>query len=253
MLGFIQNHEDLSRSRLKPEQGLLLKPKLDVASQMAGIVGASTNNRVGMAGIDLGASLQSYQALLGIPKCQTDCDAEEPVTVNRPNGTTETYYLNLYRFSTLVGKGRGNGVDIHLFSFGLPSAQPPDYSIPEPEDDDTGIPEPGDDAPINLPDPPDNPSPSDAVKKQLLPAAKRINSASLCGDPWGLPLTWLLGDCTTRPNPYQKFSDELNAAVSHDNAVVVGPAGDLDADGDLPVGFVPGLRDRYALTVGGGA
>ena len=55
MLGFIQNHEDLASSRLKSPVGSLLKPKLDVASQMAGIVGAGTNNGVGMAGIDRAA------------------------------------------------------------------------------------------------------------------------------------------------------------------------------------------------------
>ncbi|MCS3626800.1 hypothetical protein GGP85_000696 [Salinibacter ruber] len=241
MLGFTQNHEDLSSSRLKSPVGSLLKPKLDVASQMVGIVGANTNNGVGMTGIDRAAQLQSYSALRSTPECPQDCDEEEAVTVDRPNGTTETYYLNLYQFSDIVEQGRTNGVDVHLFSFGLPSPFPPDYDIPEPQDS----------IPVNLPRLPN--TPWDAVKQVVVPAAKRANSNALCGNPFGdrLPLTWLLGDCTSRPNPYQQFSETVSSAVAKDGAAVVGPAGDLDADGDLPTRFTPGLRDRYAVTVGG--
>ena len=239
MLGFIQNHEDLSSSRLKSPVGSLLKPKLDVASQMAGIVGANTNNGVGMAGIDRAAQLQSYSALRSTPECPQDCDEEEAVTVDRPNGATETYYLNLYQFSDIVEQGRTNGVDVHLFSFGLPSPFPPDYDIPEPQDSIS----------VNLPRLPN--TPWDAVKQVAVPAFERANSNALCGNPFGIPLTWLLGDCTSRPNPYQQFSESVSSAVAKDGAAVVGPAGDLDVDGDLPTRFTPGLRDRYAVTVGG--
>lgn len=239
MLGFIQNHEDLSSSRLKSPVGSLLKPKLDVASQMAGIVGVATNNGVGMAGIDRAAQLQSYSALRSSALCPQGCDEEELITVDRPNGTTETYYLNLYEFNDIVEQGRNNGVDVHLFSFGLPSAIPGDYDIPAPQDS----------IPVNffrLPD-----TPWDAVKQVAVPAFKNANSNALCGNPWGIPLTWLLGDCTSRPNPYKQFSESLSAAVANDGNVVVGAAGDLNADGDLPIRFIPGLRDPYAVTVGG--
>jgi hypothetical protein len=239
MLGFIQNHEDLSSNRLQSPVGTLLRPKLDVASQMAGIVGAATNNGVGMAGIDRAGRLQSYSALLSAPECLEDCDQEEAVTFDHPDGTIETFYLNLYRFNDIVEQGRSNGVDVHLFSFGLPSALPPDYDIPEPEDSSS----------VNLPNVPS--SLWEAFKQKIIPEFKQIKDEALCGNPFGIPLTWLLGDCSSRPNPFQLFSETLGATVANDGAVVVGAAGDLDADGDLPIGFLPGLRDRYAVSVGG--
>ena len=104
--------------------------------------------------------------------------------------------------------------------------------------------------PVNLPRPLPN-TPWDAVKQAAVTAFERANSNAVCGNPFGTPLTWLLGDCTSRPNPYQQFSESVGFAVAKDGAVAVGPAGDLEADGDLPIRFTPALRDRYSVTVGG--
>jgi hypothetical protein len=101
--GFIQNHEDLSSSRLASPVGTLLEPELDIASEMVGIVGARTNNNVGMAGIDRAATLQPYSVLTESSTCGNDSrcsgDEEDTVTFERPDGTQEIYYLNLYRYS----------------------------------------------------------------------------------------------------------------------------------------------------------
>ncbi|WP_263820680.1 S8 family peptidase [Salinibacter sp.] len=109
---------------------------------------------------------------------------------------------------------------------------------------------PQDSIPVNLPRPLPN-TPWDAVKQAAVTAFERANSNAVCGNPFGTPLTWLLGDCTSRPNPYQQFSESVGFAVAKDRAVAVGPAGDLEADGDLPIRFTPALRDRYSVTVGG--
>lgn len=237
MTGFIQNHEDLPSGRLLAPEGSLLDPELDYASEMAGIVGAATNNGVGMAGIDRAARLQSYSILLPNQSC-TDCEDEErPVTFERPDGTTETYHLNLYRFSDLLDEGRSNDIDVHLFAYGLPSGDPLDYALPEPSDtnplNSSGI-----------------PSEWDIVKSDAESALSRI-FGHICGDPFGLPLSWLIGDCFSPPDPLKLFRETVGFAVANDDGVVVAAAGDLNDDGDMPTDYLPGMYDPYALTVGG--
>jgi hypothetical protein len=225
MLGFIQNHEDLATSRLKSPVGSLLEPELDVASQMAGVVGATTNNSVGMAGVDRTAQLQSYSVLTSTEQCPSGCKEEEDVTFTRPDGTTETYYLDMYRFSDLIDQGSNNGVDVHLLSFGLPSGLALDWPISNPDIN-----------PFNLSTPP---SPTERLRNELSDAFDRITS-SFCGS-----------NCTSPPDPVRKFYETVGSAAANDDGIVVGAAGDLNEDGDMPPAFSPGLLDPYAVTVGG--
>ena len=243
--GFIQNHEDFSSSRLAAPVGALQDPAVDIASEMAGIVGASTNNGVGMAGIDRAATLQSYSVLTETRTCDDDSrcqenrdrDEEEPVTFERPDGTQETYYLNLYRFSDQIKQGRNNGVDVHLVSFGLPSGDAADYSLEGPE-----APNPFMDLSDIAPSENPNPDPYGTLGTALLTTIKRIGK-SICGG-------WF-GSCMSPPDPSSLFRDQVGFAVAKDEGVVVTPAGNLNGDGDLPPRYLPGMFDPYAVTVGG--
>jgi hypothetical protein len=243
--GFIQNHEDLPSSRLSSPVGVLQDPEVDIASEMAGIVGAGTNNGVGMAGIDRAATLQSYSVLTENRTCDDDSrcqenrdrDEEASVTFERPDGTQETYYLNLYRFSDRIKQGRANGVDVHLISFGLPSGDAADYSLEGP-----GAPNPFMDLSDVAPSENPNPDPYGTLGTALLTTVKRIGK-SLCGG-------WF-GSCMSPPDPASLFRDEVGFAVARDGGVVVTPAGNLNEDGDLPPRHLPGMFDPYAVTVGG--
>jgi hypothetical protein len=70
MLGFLQNHEDLS-GRVQTPVGEILFSELDYATEMVGIAGANTNNSRGIAGIDRLAKLQSYSLLSTSPTFST--------------------------------------------------------------------------------------------------------------------------------------------------------------------------------------
>lgn len=231
MFGFTQSHEDLSDNRLAPPEGNLLRPKLDISSQMAGIVGASTNNGVGMTGIDQEAQLQSYSVLRNSPECtQLDCKKEEPITIDFEDGTSETFYLNIYRFSENIESGRENGVDVHLLSYGLPSAYKEDYSSDDPEITN----------PMNLTQYSPPADWREAFRDYIFPELKEIAQGPLCGTPFlGIAAALGLSDCGSDPNPYKLFSEELGFAVSRDGAVVVDPAGDLNASGDSPPQIYP--------------
>ncbi|GIV58003.1 MAG: hypothetical protein KatS3mg042_0916 [Rhodothermaceae bacterium] len=236
MLGFIQNHEDLSSSRLLAPQGGLLVPDLDYASEMAGIVGATTNNGLGMAGIDRAARLQSYSILRSSP---SGADEEEPVTFTRDDNTTVTYYLDLRRLSEMLDQGRTSGIDVHLFSFGVPSGEDVDYQLPEPPDTSPG----------------DFPDPGDFTERknfqtELKKALSRI-FGGLCGDPFGIPLTWLIGDCYAPPEPLETFRTAIGNAVALGSGVVVVPAGDLNDALEERTPYLPGMMDKYTVTVGG--
>ncbi len=236
MLGFIQNHEDLSSSRLLAPQGGLLVPDLDYASEMAGIVGATTNNGLGMAGIDRAARLQSYSILRSSP---SGADEEEPVTFTRDDNTTVTYYLDLRRLSEMLDQGRTSGIDVHLFSFGVPSGEDVDYQLPEPPDTSPG----------------DFPDPGDFTERknfqtELKKALSRI-FGGLCGDPFGIPLTWLIGDCYAPPEPLETFRTAIGNAVALGSGVVVVPAGDLNDALEERTPYLPGMMDKYAVAVGG--
>ena len=241
MLGFIQSHEDLSSSRLLARQGDVLVPELDYASEMAGIVGATTNNSRGMAGIDRAARLQSYSILRSQ---RTGDKAERPVTFERTNGTSSTYYLDLRRFSEMLDRGRSNGIDVHLFSFGIPDGDAASYALPAPPDKRPGT----------LPDPdestnPDNwPTQRKNFAQQVLKSLDSI-FGSLCGDTRP-PLSWLIGSCYSPPDPLDKFRSSIGNAVKG-NGVVVAPAGDLNGTRQQPTPYLPGVLDKYALTVGG--
>ncbi len=241
--GFIQNHKDLSSSRLASPVGALLEPELDIASEMASIVGASTNNSVGMAGIDRAATLQSYSVLTESSTCGSDSrcsgDEEDTVTFERPDGTQETYYLNLYRLSDQLSQGRSNGVDVHLFSYGLPSGDPADYdpTLEGPADPDESM-----DLFDRDPDDVDDPDPYKTLATAAWNSIKSIGQA-ICGG-------WF-GSCTTPPDPGSLFRDEVGFAVAKDGGVVVAPAGNLNGDGDMPPRHLPGMFDPYAVTVGG--
>jgi len=116
LLGFIQNHEDLAANRLVSPVEEVTEPDYDIASEMAGIIGATTDNNVGMAGIDHAARLQSYSVLSENAECSDNCPEEAPVTFERSDGTTAQYFLNGYQFADLIQDGRDNDLDIYLGS-----------------------------------------------------------------------------------------------------------------------------------------
>lgn len=229
-VGLRTSHEDLQGRVLTPV-GINEHPELDVATEMAGIIGANTNNGKGIAGIDWNARLQFY-SLLRPPRADDFLDGR--FTIRLPGGANATYYLDLRKASEMLEQGRNNGVHIHLFSFGLPSGKAEDYPLPEPPQTWEYLNMP---RPIKLED----------IGKKILEAAKKVLQ-SYCSD--AEPFSWILGSCYSPPDPFKLFRESIGRAVQ-DGGVVIAPAGDLEDENLLPTEFQPGQFEKYAVTVGG--
>jgi hypothetical protein len=230
MLGFLQNHEDLS-GRVQTPVGEILFSELDYATETVGIAGANTNNSRGIAGIDRLAKLQSYSLLSTSPTFSTT----ESVVSYNANGLVLTYYLDLNRLSTRLNTGRTNGVNIHLFSFGVPSGKEEDYAPAIPSDLRPG----------SFPDP-DAASSQDMFNSSLQTSLETI-FGTLCGT-FG---PFDLGNCASPPGPLESFRESIGNAVKLGNGVEVAPAGDLNDALQPPTPYLPAMMDKYALALGG--
>ena len=58
--GFTNSHEDMTGSRYLNPYSNWFSPEKGFASELAGIIGANTNNGTGMVGINWNATLKSY-------------------------------------------------------------------------------------------------------------------------------------------------------------------------------------------------
>ncbi len=229
MLGFIQSHEDLSASRVLAPQGGPVVPDLDVGSEMVGIVGATANNGKGMTGIDRNGKLQSYSILRQV---QGGDNEDNIIEFTRTNGTVEKYYLDPLRFGELLETGRTNGIDVYLFSFGIPAGDAEDFPLDGLPDADLG----------NFSEPPQSPSLLDQFFGILRGRFDTIFN-TLCGG--------IFGSCQSPPDPVSNFRTAIGNAVKLGNGVIVSPAGDLAQAGETTIDYMPGLMNKYAIAVGG--
>jgi len=119
MAGFTTTHEDMVGRYLNPSTEWFA-PELDFASEVAGIVGANSNNSIGIAGIDWHSTLKSYNVLRA-----TQPGDDDPDATFYYDG--EEYYLDLGKLDAMVNEAIQDNMDIQLFTFGVPSAKPADY------------------------------------------------------------------------------------------------------------------------------
>lgn len=230
-LGFIQNHEDLSSGRLLNPRGALLRPMMDYASELAGIIGADTDNAVGMAGIDRHARLRSYSALR---HSQSDDPFDQVITAELPDGSTEQYFLDLAEYAQLVNQARIDNMDIHLFTFGMPTGREVEYEVDVPDASDLFD--------VSFTDSVSFPSARQNFFEELGNRGTNILN-TLCGG--------IFGSCTSPPNPLESFRTALGNLVRLGNQVVIAPAGDLQEPGQQTMEYQPASFDRFVTAVGG--
>ncbi len=230
LLGFTYNHEDLAGSRLlTPARGDVLFPKLGYGTELVGIVGATTNNSIGMAGIDRAASLRSYGLLADTPSGEL----REQSFSYQIGGVNRTFYARPSQFNTLVNQGRADGLDVYLFGFGVPTGRPADFPFDQTNVEDL----------VGLPIPPD--AQGTTARELFQSEAKESLKTMLTEICFGL-------GCFNPPDPFRSLYESLGFAVQQDRAVIVGPSGDLPTPGapSTPA-LMPELLDRYSITVGG--
>ncbi len=90
-------------------------PQDGYGSEVAGIIGANSNNGKGIAGIDWHAMMKSYN-ILRIKK-SGDTDPNATYTYN---GTS--YYFDIHKLATMVSDATQDGMNIQVFTFGVPPA-----------------------------------------------------------------------------------------------------------------------------------
>lgn len=228
-LGFTQNHEDLSPSRRLTPLGGWVRPELDIASEAVGIAAADTDNNIGMAGIDRHAHVQSLSALR---LAQPGDPPEQVISAQLPSGQTEQYYFDLARYAALVNEARHAGIDVHLFTFGVPTGMTTDFPVSLP---------PGVSNLMFLPSL-QAPSPQQSFLSSLRSVATYVIN-TVCGGSFD--------SCWNPPDPLRNFRTSIGNLVQLGNQVVIAPAGDLDEEGQETIHYLPAMFDRYVTTVGG--
>jgi len=231
-LGFDQNHEDYSGPRIETPRGPL-RPKYDYATEVAGIAAASTNNGLGVAGVDRSAELQSY-SMLRTESSGNDSEVEATVD-------GETFFLDLRRFADVIEEGRSNGVDVHLVPVGLPSGLSADYVDPIEIDHPPFVPDPDSLAPDLGPSIDSTQSIEREVVSTFLKSLYRNVLSDIC-----------LSGCSSPPPASVEFRQAVGNATRLDGGVVVTPTGDVDAEAtesNIPIS--PATLGRYTVTVAG--
>ncbi len=217
-----------------------MRPKLDFASEMIGIVGATTNNNTGMAGIDRSALLQSYSVLRD---ARSGDDEDNIISLTVEDGTTREFYLDLLKFGDLVQRGRANGVDVHLFSFGVPTGKLAHYEFGR-------IPSAQDYRPFSFPKPPEAGNWPFRLNLKLTVAARLDQLLTVA---CGLGEAAGISECPVPPDALKIFRERVGFAAAEGGKIVVAPAGDKQEAVNEPevLGCLPGMLDKYVTAVGG--
>jgi len=231
-LGFDQNHEDYSGPRIQTPRGPL-RPKYDYATELAGIAAATTNNGLGIAGVDRSAELQSYSMLRTEPSGN---DSEIEATID---GTS--FYLDLRRFADVIEEGRNNGVDVHLVPVSLPSRISADFIDPIESDFPPMLPNPDSLAPDLGPSIDSTQAIERNIAQNFLQSLFQNVLSEIC-----------LSGCSSPPPASKEYRQAIGNATRLDGDVVVTPSGDLagpETESNIPV--APATLGRYTVTVAG--
>jgi hypothetical protein len=227
-MGFSVNHEDMSGTRyLSPMTTNAYDPAKGFAQEVAGVIGARTNNGTGMAGINWYAKLKSYNFI------KLEESGDDPNYVF--NADNADYTIDLQRINNMVDQAHTDNMDVQVFTFGVPTSS---KSI------NAGF--AGTNPSLSnyraLTSGPSFPTPTEAFWDAFQGRLSVIASTF-----WGS----ITGGSYLPPNPYQTFRGKLYNAAVQDNSSLIAAVGDKK-DGKEPIPtLVPFAFDEYVIGVGG--
>jgi len=228
MAGFTSSHEDMSGARYLTPYTEWLGPEHDYASEVAGIVGANSNNGTGIAGIDWNAAMKSYNVLR-----KKQSGDNDPLATFVFDG--EEFFFDTGKLKTMVSQAAQDNMDINVFTFGVPSAKLSDLKQLIGEDVDQDI---------KLTLTPSFPDP-DPVNDfwNILGSVVSTIGESL----WDA----ITGNNFTPPSDLELFRQELwKAAQPEHNSVHLAPVGDVQTQDQLDI-LMPAVMDNYVVTIAG--
>ncbi|MFA5670735.1 MAG: S8 family serine peptidase [Balneolaceae bacterium] len=227
-MGFSVNHEDMSGTRyLNPMTTDAYDPAKGFAQEVAGIIGAKTNNGLGIAGINWNAKLKSYNFI----KLKESGDDPDYVF----DADNADYTFDLQRINNMMDQAHNDNMDVQVFTFGVPTSSKSinaDFAETNPSLSNYR----------SLTSGPSFPTPTkafwDTFQSRLLTIAATF---------WGS----ITGGSYLPPSQYQTFRGKLyNAAVQHNNLLIAAVGDKKDGKEPIPT-LIPFAFDDYVIGVGG--
>lgn len=228
MGGFTSSHEDMEGTRYLNPWTEWFGPQHDYASEIAGIIGANSNNGIGMAGIDWNGTMKSYNIL----RIKQSGDDEPAATFTYDS---QEYYLDIGKLDAMVNQAIQDNMDIHIFTFGVPSAKESDLTLLEDVTQDQYL------NAIITPSFP-TPDPEKPFWNALQDMVKSFGE-SIVAD--------IKNQNYTPPSDLELFRQELwKVTQPANNGVNLAPVGDVQSQEQLEI-LMPAVMDNYVVTVGG--
>lgn len=113
--GFLNNHDDMGGSRFLSQFTNWFIPEKGFAQEVAGIIGANTNNGIGMAGINWNATMRSYNFL--------DVDLSSGIDQSYVfNADNVDYHFSVSNMNAMLDQAVQDNMDVQVFTFGVPIA-----------------------------------------------------------------------------------------------------------------------------------
>lgn len=227
-MGFSVNYEDMSGTRyLSPMTTDAYDPAKGFAQEVAGVIGARTNNSKGMAGINWYSKLKSYNFI------KYDESGDDPDYVFDADNVDYTF--DLQRINNMMDQAHNDNMDVQVFTFGVPTSSKSinaDFAGTNPSLSDYRALTSG---------------PSFSTPTEAFWDAFQNRLSTIASTFWGD----ITGNDFIPPSPYQTFRGKLYNAAVQDNSTLVAAVGDKK-DGDVPLPtLVPFAFDDYVIGVGG--
>lgn len=238
--GFTNSHEDMTGSRFLAPYSNWFSPEKGFASELAGIVGANSDNNIGIAGINWNATMRSYNFV--------EANASNPDPDYEFTSENINYHLSIENMSTMLDVANSDNMDVHLFSFGVPTTNVGKLSIlnqhPDPLNLYKMIYE-GPNFPTQPPTHPPNlpPTQGEQFKNDFFSALQTIGTTI-----WNT----ITNPTYTISSPYETFRSKLWDSAENHNSILVAPVGDVSGDKLPAPTLMPFSFDDFVIGVGGG-
>jgi hypothetical protein len=231
--GFTSSHEDMTGSRYLNPFTNWFAPEKGFASELAGIVGANSNNGIGIAGINWNAVLRSYNFV--------EVNYTNPEPGHEFTADNVDYYFNVNHMSIMLDEAINDNMNVHLFTFGVPTSNIGKLS--------------------NFDNPSVNPSfyrflhegpklpssPPPLFEEQYI--SDFLDALQVMGtNIWNA----ISGSTYSVTSPYENFRSKLYEAAENQNGILIAPVGDV-IEGTPPAPILMPLSfDDFVIGVGGG-
>ena len=229
--GFSSSHEDLQGARYLNPSSTWFDPTKGFATELVGIIGANTNNSIGMAGINWNSTIKSYNFI------DTDLSS---ATNNFYIFEAENvdYNFSIENMNAMLDVAMQDNMDIHLFTFGVPTSKIErifslQYSGGFNVNDLRMIHEG-----------PKVQTPDEIYRQQFIDAMVSMGTSL-----WNAITN---GNTPTPPSNLELFRKKLaNAAAGSGDAKLIAPVGDKYNGKNPSSILIPFSFDQYVIGVGG--